>query len=186
MMAEENKVIANGSFGWSDAEEGRRLDLQPFSERSDRLIMDDLQPLLTSETKIKVSSTLDKGVGKKCLTDGSPETCWTSQQGTPQHIQITFDSPVVPKQLAITFQGGFVGTRCSVDVQQISDSERRPIWTNWTTVFPEDVNRLQTFALKPQEVVEQGVQTLRLVFEESSDFFGRITVYNLQLQGILI
>lgn len=28
----------------------------------------------------RVSSRLDKSVGSKCLTDGSPETCWTSQQ----------------------------------------------------------------------------------------------------------
>lgn len=29
---------------------------------------------------IRVSSTLDKSVGKKHLTDGSAETCWTSAQ----------------------------------------------------------------------------------------------------------
>lgn len=28
----------------------------------------------------RVSSTLDKSVGKKYLIDNSPETCWTSQQ----------------------------------------------------------------------------------------------------------
>ncbi len=57
-----------------------------------------MQSLINAETKIKcvyvqdvrrsslipgllrVSSTLDKSVGKKNLTDGSPETCWTSQQ----------------------------------------------------------------------------------------------------------
>lgn len=54
--------------------------------------------LIASDTKIKlvfpwltcayrlifqatrVSSVLDKAVGKKHLTDGNPETCWTSQQ----------------------------------------------------------------------------------------------------------
>ena len=28
----------------------------------------------------RVSSTLDSSLGKSCLVDGSPETCWTSQQ----------------------------------------------------------------------------------------------------------
>lgn len=28
----------------------------------------------------RVSSTLDKSVGKKYLLDKNPETCWTSQQ----------------------------------------------------------------------------------------------------------
>ncbi|KAH8835113.1 hypothetical protein DL96DRAFT_23681 [Flagelloscypha sp. PMI_526] len=41
-----------------------------------------VQALITPETQIKVSSTLDKSVGKKHLVDGSPETCWTSQQRT--------------------------------------------------------------------------------------------------------
>lgn len=149
-----------------------------------KLIMDNLKPLLSSESKIKVSSTLDKGVGKKCLTDGSPETCWTSQQGTPQHIQITFDSPIIPKRLDITFQGGFAGTNCSIDVQQDSIDERKPNWESWTKIFPEDVNRQQSFTLPTQDTIERGIVSLRLVFEESSDFFGRITVYSLQIQGI--
>lgn|SRR5712671_2541691 len=31
-------------------------------------------------TSSRVSSTLDTSLGKSCLVDGNPETCWTSQQ----------------------------------------------------------------------------------------------------------
>ncbi|KAI0078845.1 hypothetical protein K474DRAFT_1683500 [Panus rudis PR-1116 ss-1] len=136
---------------------------------------DQLQMLLTKDVAIKVSSTLDKSVGKKFLTDGNPETCWTSQQGTPQYIQIAFDKPVLPRRIVCTFQGGFVGTRCDVQID----------WRTWTTIFPEDVNRSQDFDL-PGEGVEGGVRAMKLVFTESSDFFGRITVYDLQVLGSFV
>ncbi|PAV22818.1 galactose-binding like protein [Pyrrhoderma noxium] len=79
--------------------------------------------LINAETKIRVSSTLDKSVGKKYLTDGNPETCWTSQQGLPQYIHIKFNSPVVPKKIHITFQGGFVGKTCSLSVIEVVDEK---------------------------------------------------------------
>lgn len=141
--------------------------------------MADLVQLIDAETRVKVSSTLDKSVGKKYLTDGSPETCWTSQQGTPQFVQLTFTTRVVPKKLHLTFQGGFVGTRCSLEV---AAEEDKPEWKPWTKVYPEDVNRKQSFDLPVGEIPD-GVRSLKIVFEESSDFFGRITVYDLQLLG---
>ncbi|KAF9819238.1 hypothetical protein IEO21_02277 [Rhodonia placenta] len=140
--------------------------------------------LINAETKVKVSSTLDKSVGKKYLMDGSPETCWTSQQGTPQHIQFNFPSLVIPKQVSITFQGGFVGTRCVVEVPE-DPAIVQSGWKTFTELFPEDVNRKQTFDLTPVVPV-QGIQALRLVFQESSDFFGRITVYDVQITGSVL
>ena len=54
-----------------------------------------------------------------------------------------------------------------------------------TRIYPEDVNRKQTFDLVPDNahLVEKGVEGLKLVFEESSDFFGRVTVYDMQIFG---
>ncbi|KAI0785395.1 galactose-binding like protein [Irpex lacteus] len=142
--------------------------------------MGDLVQLISPETKIKVSSTLDKSVGKKGLTDGSPESCWTSQQGTPQFIQLSFASPVIPRQIALTFQGGFVGRICSIDVQRSGGGKVE--WERLTQVFPEDINCKQSFDLPG----DAGVTGMKLVFEESSDFFGRITVYDLQLLGHVV
>lgn len=44
--------------------------------------------------------------------------------------------------------------------------------------FPKDENLLQTF-----EVDVKGVLSLQLVFQSSTDFFGRITIYKLEIIG---
>ncbi|KAH7886248.1 galactose-binding domain-like protein [Phlebopus sp. FC_14] len=133
--------------------------------------------LLTSDTKVKVSSTLDKTVGKKNLTDGSPETCWTSQQGLPQVIQLIFPALVQPRRMILTFQGGFVGTQCAVEVAL---SPEKPVWVTLAHIHPEDVNRRQEFELPDGE----EIRCLKIIFESSSDFFGRVTLYELQVEGL--
>ncbi|KAI0640086.1 galactose-binding like protein [Trametes polyzona] len=143
--------------------------------------MAEWESLINADTKIKVSSTLDKSVGKKNLTDGSPETCWTSQQGTPQYIQLSFSTPVTPKVIELTFQGGFVGTRCTVEAVFIADAE--PHWKFLARIFPEDVNRKQTFDIESC-IANRRIESMRLIFEESSDFFGRVTVYDLRVLGV--
>ncbi|KAG6865965.1 hypothetical protein C0993_007747, partial [Termitomyces sp. T159_Od127] len=143
-----------------------------------------------------VSSTLDKSVGKKHLVDDNPETCWTSQQGLPQHIQVAFAERVIPKRILLTFQGGFVGTHCALHVEgPVSSSssspspspgpETRKSWQIWTSIYPEDVNRRQSFDLPPSDD-SSGIRSLKLVFEQSSDFFGRITVYDLRVEGTVV
>lgn len=117
-------------------------------------------------------------MGKQHILDRNPETCWTSQQGLPQYIQFKFARPVLPKQLSLSFQGGFVGTRCLVKIREPDD----PVWKPWTSVYPEDINRRQDFDLTA-ELPAAGVEFLQLLFEESSDFFGRITVYDVSLKG---
>ncbi|KAF9786766.1 galactose-binding domain-like protein [Thelephora terrestris] len=143
-----------------------------------------MQNLITTGTQIKVSSTLNKSVGKTYLTDGNPETCWTSQQGLPQTIQLMFPSPVIPRQVSITFQGGFVGTCCSIHVASPTSNE----WEIAAKIFPEDNNRPQSFTLTPDSsnLLDAGVGKLKLIFEESSDFFGRITIYDLRLEGDVV
>ncbi|KAK0238140.1 galactose-binding domain-like protein, partial [Armillaria nabsnona] len=123
----------------------------------------------------RVSSTLDKSTGKANLIDGSPETCWTSQQGLPQFVQLAFPAMTSPVTLSITFQGGFVGTECRL---QVPDEAGK--WTTAQTVYPEDVNRAQEFELDPAKFHE--ISALKIVMVASSDFFGRITIYNIELR----
>jgi len=137
---------------------------------------------------------LDNSLGKSCLVDGNPETCWTSQQaritslsaatpntsshhtqGLPQYIQLVFSSSVIPRRISLTFQGGFVGTACVVTTR----SQGATNWQELTRIYPEDVNRAQVFDL----IAGEPVKSIKLIFEESSDFFGRITVYNLMIEG---
>ena len=58
-------------------------------------------------------------------------------------------------------------------------------WELVAKVFPEDNNRPQKFTLTPDTpgALDSGVEKLKLTFEEGSDFFGRITIYDLRLEG---
>jgi len=123
-----------------------------------------------SEFSAKVSSVLNKNVkefGKQFLFDGREDTCWNSDQGSPQYILISFNQPQAKiSQLQIQFQGGFVGNQCHLIVN--SDEK--------VDFYPEDSNKLQTF---PIELT--GVNQLKISFGGSTDFFGRITIYQLNL-----
>lgn len=108
-------------------------------------------------------------------------------QGLPQSIQIMFAARVIPQRISLTFQGGFVGTCAAIHVfspqEGDADTPKSVKWQLLTHIYPEDVNRKQPFDLASSELVEKGVFGVKLVFEKSSDFFGRITVYDLQLEG---
>ena len=68
--------------------------------------------LLPFVSSVRVSSVLNGAVaeyGKQHLLDGSSDTCWNSEQGSPQFVQLTFQQPVHIASLSVTFQGGFVG-----------------------------------------------------------------------------
>ena len=125
-----------------------------------------------SQFNAKVSSVLNKNVkefGKQFLFDKREDTCWNSDQGTPQFIYLTFDSILKTiSEVQIQFQGGFVGKECHFIVNNNQDSV--------IPFYPEDSNKLQTFKLEFSEV-----KTLKIVFNSSTVFFGQITIYQLKL-----
>ena len=55
--------------------------------------------LIAPVSSSRVSSTLDNSLGKSCLVDGNPETCWTSQQAritsqsVPLHLRHNHPGP---------------------------------------------------------------------------------------------
>ncbi|ORY68161.1 nuclear receptor 2C2-associated protein-like protein [Neocallimastix californiae] len=128
------------------------------------------------EPIIKVSSTYQRDVknfGKQFMTDNDDETCWNSDQGSPQSILINFEeNEVCPKTLLCMFQGGFAGKECEIK-GFINDS-----WETITEFFPEDSNTLQIFPLN----VTEPCSKFKIVFKTSTDFYGRIIIYKLDLQ----
>ncbi|GJJ13139.1 hypothetical protein Clacol_007389 [Clathrus columnatus] len=92
-----------------------------------------------------------------------------------------FPKPVVLEKVSLTFQGGFVGTQCAVYTLVPSND-----WKLLTRIFPENVNRRQVFDLPKQCVGVEESEQMKIVFEESSDFFGRITIYDLDIEGSVI
>lgn len=75
------------------------------------------------------------------------------------------------------FQGGFVGKTCRA-LGSLADSPN-DYNVDLGSFYPEDINSTQTFALNPST----PVQRLKVVFEESTDFYGRITVYKMDILG---
>ncbi|NXX87084.1 NR2CA protein, partial [Urocolius indicus] len=123
----------------------------------------------------RVSSVLHRDVkqfGKKHMFDGSDETCWNSDQGTCQWVTLDFPQAVKVSQLHIQFQGGFASRLCTLEGCRAGEEPvKLPV------LYPEDTNAMQiSFA---QLVVEK----LKITFEKSTDFFGRIVVYHLGVLG---
>jgi len=111
------------------------------------------------------------------------------RQGTPQHVELTFENSVILHSLSITFQGGFVGTRCAIYIRSFKNSTQEgghldsSQWELLDRFFPEDVNRKQIFSIQDRSKQKKSCEQLRILFEQSSDFFGRIVVYDLDLDG---
>jgi len=82
-----------------------------------------------------------------------------------------------------------VGLRCSIYTKRrdTAGNSESDSWVLTDNIFPEDVNRRQTFALPRAGAAESAsYDQLKLVFEQSSDFFGRIVVYDLSLDGDIV
>ncbi|CBY07990.1 unnamed protein product [Oikopleura dioica] len=123
--------------------------------------------------KILVSSVLDqngKEYGKQFLNDGNEDTCWYSDQGNPQYIKLRFfeKQSFSKLKLQVQFQGGFAGEKCALN----SSSFSMPF-------HPKDSNNIQEFEFEELEDFEE----LQLVFNSSSDFYGRVIIYQLSLIG---
>ncbi|XP_043223814.1 nuclear receptor 2C2-associated protein-like [Amphibalanus amphitrite] len=127
------------------------------------------------DARITVSSVLNRDVkqfGSKYLTDGDEETCWNSHQGSPQYICARLAAPRRPTELQLQFQGGFAGGDCWLEAGDAPDQLRR-----LHAFYPENVNRLQTFPVDCPEPVTH----VKVVFNTSTDFFGRVVVYKFDL-----
>lgn len=85
------------------------------------------------------------------------------------------ESPSEIVSLKIQFQGGFVGTECSIDMfdEQETVISKEPF-------YPDDINSMQEFKLVAPS---KNVKKLILRFGNSTDFYGRIIIYKLELIG---
>lgn len=79
------------------------------------------------------------------------------------------------------FQGGFVGVECDL---LLIENEHVEEGKNICTIYPEDINDLQNFQL-PKSVEILTTHKLQLKFKQSSDFYGRVTVYIVHFEGTL-
>ncbi|KAG7562266.1 hypothetical protein FFLO_02254 [Filobasidium floriforme] len=158
------------------------------------------------DTVVTVSSTFDKSSNKKNLLDGNEETCWSSQQGLPQSISLKVSKLTPITHIALTFQGGFSGTTCSVYLASDRPgkaSEGVDLGLIFGgKIYPKDSNGLAPSSLPIPEALpdtfhENGIhidsetnqttaekdwiKEVKLEFEKSADPWGRIVVYGVEL-----
>ncbi|NWU87484.1 NR2CA protein, partial [Onychorhynchus coronatus] len=136
----------------------------------------------------RVSSVLNRDVkqfGKQHMFDGSEETCWNSDQGMCQWVTLDFPQPVKVSQLHLQFQGGFSSRLCTLEGCRAGEE-----LVKISELYPQDNHTMQiSFATSgrgpsPRFQVEETVlDKLKVTFENSMDFFGRIVVYHLGVLG---
>ncbi|XP_044854423.1 nuclear receptor 2C2-associated protein isoform X1 [Mauremys mutica] len=167
-----------------------------------------MAPLICNETVSRVSSVLNrdaKQFGKKHMFDGSEETCWNSDQGSSQWVMLEFPQTVKVSQLQIQFQGGFASQLCTLEGGRKGEE-----LVKISDFYPEDINALQisfhshwglgllsgraghvarirhqiwSTARAGFRTEETMLDKLKITFENSTDFFGRIVVYRLSVLG---
>uniref|UniRef100_A0A8B9P5F0 Nuclear receptor 2C2-associated protein n=1 Tax=Apteryx owenii TaxID=8824 RepID=A0A8B9P5F0_APTOW len=123
---------------------------------------------------MSVSSVLNRDVkqfGKKHMFDANEETCWNSDQGASQWVTLDFPRTVKVSRLHIQFQGGFSSRLCTLEGCRTGEE-----LVKISDLYPEDINALQIS-------FETALDKLKITFENSTDFFGRIVVYHLGVLG---
>ena len=132
---------------------------------------------LAPPASAEASSTLqgnEEEYGCANMFDGRADTCWNSDGGGGgQWLELSLAAPVASlAAVELVFQGGFVGQGMAVGAGGGAEPAGR--------FQPRDVNEPQRFAL-PAPL--RGVDRLRISFEGSTDFYGRVTIYSLTLLG---
>ncbi|XP_037104940.1 nuclear receptor 2C2-associated protein isoform X1 [Syngnathus acus] len=133
--------------------------------------------LICGDTQCRVSSVLNRDVkqfGKKFMFDSNEETCWNSDQGDCQWLILDFPQSVRLSEFKVQFQGGFSAKTCRLEGSSVDRD-----FTVISHFYPEDNNSLQCFPIQESATVNR----IKITFEHSTDFFGRIIVYILDILG---
>lgn len=149
-------------------------DAQPLSTVVHSLVSD-------ARTTVRVSSVLDRNktfYGAEHMLTSDVTTCWNSAQGSPQQLLLQFQRRVDISTVAIMFQGGFVGQDVVVHAKSSMTDRWEQIGRDGD-IEPEDANDLQVFPCQAS-----AVNALRISFNRSTDFYGRVIIYRLDVIGV--
>ena len=114
------------------------------------------------------------------VTNGS--SCWNSNacpEGQPQYLLLEFGRSVIPQIIQMEFQAGFIAETCTV---QLQTNHNENTWIDLDEMEPEDHHDYQTFSLHNTTRQQQGT-ALKLVMNDFTDFYGRVTIYRIQVWG---
>merc|ERR1712126_493951 len=107
-----------------------------------------------------------------CLME--EDTCWNSDQGIPQYIRVTLNDKQKSTKLMlkVQFQGGFCGKESEICFKNGSEE----VLTH--NFYPKDDNDYQEFMIESEEI---EFDNLQITFKSTTDFYGRIIIYQLSL-----
>lgn len=116
-------------------------------------------------------------------------SCWNSD-GTMNgdtciSFILDFHRVVFIKELRLQFQGGFAAKELNLftileDPDNVSVQWRQ---MKEDAFEPHDSNDMQIFSLFQEEAFWKQCTSLRIDFNSSTDFYGRITLYQIQVWG---
>ena len=152
--------------------------------------------LKTLRYLIRASSILNKNVklygAMNALDVKDESSCYNSDGqsdgNTDTSFVVMFHRHVLLSEIRIQFQGGFVPEECHLFCAElVQDAEHSEItWKVIEDAFiePEDNNELQSFDLTEMENPEERkCDAIKLQLKSSSDFYGRVTIYKLEVWG---
>lgn len=126
------------------------------------------------------------------LDIGNESTCWNSDgqaDGELENIFVLhFHRDVQIDQIKIQFQGGFVAEECVLFTAKKSGDNTNGSSLSWREIEdayiePENINSIQDFSLEEVNEGHRQCNTMKLSFESSSDFYGRVIIYKLEVWG---
>lgn len=102
--------------------------------------------------------------------DGKKENCLVIDFGETRTVKAA--------ELSIQFQAGFAAEELTVYTQESGSKT----WSKAEEIEAEDDHEMQAFPLS-DAIKDQPIGALKIVFHETTDFYGRVIVYQLQVWG---
>jgi len=133
-----------------------------------------------SRHPLRASSILQKNSKlygpANALDTANDSSCWNSEgiEGSTQWFLVDFGRTVQPSSVRIQFQAGFVTESCRVEGKLCDES-----WETLDEVEWEDVHEMQKCALE----TTKPCTAVKLVLDDFTDFYGRVTIYKLEIWG---
>lgn len=135
-----------------------------------------------------MSSVLQKNLkqyGPKHAFDyANSTTCWNSEGSSSGkkecYFCVDFGRLVKPTELRIQFQAGFSAEQTYV-LKQSQDGQQ---YEQIEELETEDEHEMQVFPLPCGTAPGSSTSSIKMVFDEFTDFYGRVTIYQLQIWGI--
>ena len=104
-------------------------------------------------------------------------------------MSVDFGRSVVPTRVGIQFQAGFAAEEVTVMVfkSEEGDATSSQAWEKIDDFEVEDDHEMQFLDLvedgNAEKIPESGTTAIKLIFDECTDFYGRVTIYQLKVFG---